>query len=626
MSYFEPSLDKNQLIFYDIEVYQNLFCITFTKYTGETRQYLLWDEFDNHSFDFQEEIANTRQTIRKVLKQKNTFVGYNNIHYDDPMLFYFLHHTITNHFLKDVKYYSDALIRKEEKIDKRNCFWRRIDCSQNWTTSTRMARNLSLKSLACNLNYPVISDLPYHESSVFKNRSDVDKLLEYNARDNEMCKLVFDAIFSDIELRFNLGQRYKIFNAVNVDKVNLGMKVLIKTYCELTHLDEKQIIVPDYLYTTETLHVKDLIQIPESFALEKQQLYEPMMFFENLHVKFTDKNKNYTFNLNGVNYTIGLGGLHSNDSPMHKQFNNDEKIYAPDVQSYYPNLIINLKLFPRHLGVDLLATYADFYKQRIEAKQKGNKQVAEDLKLLLNGFSGSLKNQYAKVFDPKANVTMVVNGQLYLLLLAQMFHNENIKVISANTDGVEVILKKDQLDTYHNVCKLWESRLNLILEHTVYKEMYRLNVNNYLAVTDTGKLKQKGDFVTNPVLEVSHDNLIIPFALQKYLVDNIPVEKTIEENLNNKYLFCEAKKLNKASEVYWGNQRVQRLNRYYASRNGLYLYVKRKDSMHHLNKKAPVQLFNDSSSTNPIDTRYYLFKIRSIIDVLEKPLRQLSLF
>ena len=69
------------------------------------------------------------------------------------------------------------------------------------------------------------------------------------------------------------------------------------------------------------------------------------------------------------------------------------------------------------------------------------------------------------------------------------------------------------------------------------------DVNNYIAVSDKGKIKRKGAFVTYPqMLEEGsyHKSLsqaIVPEAIEKYFLNNIPVEETIMKS-DTIYDFC----------------------------------------------------------------------------------------
>jgi hypothetical protein len=44
-------------------------------------------------------------------------------------------------------------------------------------------------------------------------------------------------------------------------------------------------------------------------------------------------------------YTMGIGGLHSNESSVCHLADKDTEIVDRDVRSYYPRIILNLKLF-----------------------------------------------------------------------------------------------------------------------------------------------------------------------------------------------------------------------------------------------------------------------------------------
>jgi len=123
--------------------------------------------------------------------------------------------------------------------------------------------------------------------------------------------------------------------------------------------------------------------------------------------------------------------------------------------------------------------------------------------------------------------------------------------------------------------------------------MYASNINNYLAVKLNGKTKQKGWFVTNPVLENSRDFLVIPKALEVHLTGKKDYREFIREH-KNIFDFCASYKIAKKYRVSWYGKDVQNLNRFYPSNKGAYLYKKKKTSKESENvfKESAVELYN----------------------------------
>ena len=85
----------------------------------------------------------------------------------------------------------------------------------------------------------------------------------------------------------------------------------------------------------------------------------------------------------------------------------------------YPSIILEHKVYPRHLGEEFLHVYAKIRHDRLEAKKNGNKVVDATLKLSLNGLSGNLQSEYSWCYDPLSVYRIRINGQLMLLMLAE---------------------------------------------------------------------------------------------------------------------------------------------------------------------------------------------------------------
>lgn len=103
-----------------------------------------------------------------------------------------------------------------------------------------------------------------------------------------------------------------------------------------------------------------------------------------------------TFEIGGLKHTFGMGGLHSNNTPEIIIPSNTQVLRDYDVTSLYPSIVIEHKVCPEHLKVDIfVGNFADMKAERVEAKIKGDKITNETLKLALNGFTGNLQSQYS---------------------------------------------------------------------------------------------------------------------------------------------------------------------------------------------------------------------------------------
>lgn len=241
-------------------------------------------------------------------------------------------------------------------------------------------------------------------------------------------------------------------------------------------------------------------------------------------------------------------------------------------------MLIEYEFYPKHLGKEFLEVYKQIKDERIEAKHNGDKVKNETLKLALNGLSGNLQNEHNFCYSPFAVMQIRINGQLLLLMLAERLTQIGCRIVQANTDGLFVLLKKDVYSKVNSICREWEQLTKLTLEEDRFKAMYQYAINDYFAITEDNKVKEKGMFITTVKLGKGLTPKIIPKAVINFFKDGIPVEDTIKgcKDIRD---FLMSEKTGKQWHVEYMNEEQQRTNRFYASTNGGYLW-KWKDTGH----------------------------------------------
>lgn len=108
------------------------------------------------------------------------------------------------------------------------------------------------------------------------------------------------------------------------------------------------------------------------------------------------------------------------------------------------------------------------------------------------------------------------------------------------------------------------------------------------------KIKEKGFYVTERVLDMSSEFLVIPLAVQAYFLKGTQPEEFLK---NHKVLadFCSQKKSDRSYTIKHNGKEVQRLNRFYPSTNGAYLYKEKVNKK--TNKLSSTHLFSESGVT-----------------------------
>jgi DNA polymerase len=130
-----------------------------------------------------------------------------------------------------------------------------------------------------------------------------------------------------------------------------------------------------------------------------------------------------------------------------------------------------------------------------------------------------------------------VHGQLLLLDLMEKLEN-HAAIIQSNTDGILIKMPNrygktdDDIDTWYNIIDdivyEWEKRTGLKMEFDEYRKVFQKDVNNYVAVTPDGKYKSKGSYVKKQS-SLDYDLPIVNKAMIEYMVNGIPIKKTINE-------------------------------------------------------------------------------------------------
>lgn len=609
---------------YDIEVFQNIFhCSAINTETKEVHKFEISSRKNQLSelISFFKQVNspvswNDNYTTNCSIDSDKIFCGYNNLHYDNPVINYIIEYehvlaenpvpVITNSIFN----LSREITNSGENIEK----WKRWKY-QVWFDSfdilTMLYSNklrVGLKEIQVTMQYKNVQEFVCDWSKSLPIE-DFDSMIDYNINDIESTSALLDRCKKDIDLRLAIEDEYGV-KVLSKDGVNIGMKILTHKYLEKTGLtwwDIKDLRSPQAY-----IPLKDVILpfIKYDSPILKSVLDEMKTQVVSPGRKGYEKN----FVFGGLRYTVGVGGIHSKNDPEIIIPAEDEMLIDIDVASLYPSMLIEYGFYPKHLGPEFLEVYSQIRSERIEAKHNGDKIKDSTLKLALNGLSGNLQNEHNFCYSPFAVMQIRINGQLLLLMLAEKLVELGCRIVQANTDGLFVLLKKSIYDKVNIVCREWEQLTKLTLEEDRFEAMYQYAINDYIAVKEgyakkkhefrdftavmdpkTGDhikygatnakgetyrnmdeirkdyIKTKGMFITEVLLGKGLSPKIIPEAIIKYFVDGIPVEDTVKGCTDIKK-FLMSEKTGKQWHVEYMNQEIQRTNRFYASTDGAYLW------------------------------------------------------
>lgn len=564
-----------------------------------------------------------------------TLVGYNNHSYDDAMLRYVMTHkgTSINTNLHTV---SGKLVDDNYRGDKdllklrypRDVFfkWDSIDLMKILAFDKL---GISLKQVAINLKWHKIQDMPVdHDATVTIEQ--LPTVLDYNLNDVLITKRLYEDITPIRKLRDDLSMLYGI-NLSSASDSKMGNLIFEHIYANELKMDIRA--VRDLRTPRDKVYLKDCIAPFVTFKTRQLQELQARLA-STIVYNYTNFRYSEKVHFANCSFSLGIGGLHSEDAPG--VFISDEKstIQDMDVASYYPNLIINNNFYPEHLGQNFIRVLKKITQERMSAKHAGDKVKADGLKITVNSIFGKLGSETFWLLDPKQMLSTTVTGQLGLLMLIEDLHLNGIEVISCNTDGVVCRIPKDLEEKYYEVAKNWEKATSLELEFTAYKKYVRRDVNSYITEKQDGTTKEKGAFLKEVDLKKAYHMPIVPKALYAYFIKDIPIRQTLEE-CKDIMEFCISQKTGGNFVLTLvttkGSTSLQKTNRFFISKRGGSLVKKETFGKRaiglHVGRNATI--LNDYDEKLPfeqydVDLGFYEKEVMKIIDEIEP--KQLTLF
>lgn len=310
-----------KILLTDVEVYPNCFLCSIKDY--KTKEIITW------------EISDRKNDLDKFTKfWKNTkdfIISFNGISYDNSMILFLLKNKFDSvqELNKKLKKWSDYNINtdfwsKDYPQYKYHNQWTDIDLLCYWSKGLRISKKISLKSLAIQLNWDEIQELPYPHDKILSNE-EIDNLIRYNVRNDlgilEKLTNVFNGKsdislgnLGTIKLRSDVSSKYNI-NAWSFDAPKIAAEVLSLKYCEKTGEDIK--MFKSRRFDKETFQFKDLFKdIKFEFETSTfKNLYDEWMnssdTFSKEFAAFT-KDQNH-----GIRIAVGMGGI--NTCPLYKK-------------------------------------------------------------------------------------------------------------------------------------------------------------------------------------------------------------------------------------------------------------------------------------------------------------------
>jgi hypothetical protein len=574
---------KERVICYDIETMQELFlvvCMVPGK-AGKSFQVSKWKNQLDAFVRYTEDNADAY------------WVGYNNLRFDSQVVEWILRNHDNWHELTNLEICAKIAQKAADVIHDANYDvfpeYREHELSLKQIDLFKIShfdnknRMVSLKRLEFEMDLENIEEMPIHHTKTNMTKEEVELTIDYCYNDVDATYEFFKITTGDtdhplykgnnqIELRQDIFEEFGI-PCLNYSDSKIGDEMIKKYYCSEKGIDYKEL--PKKGYFRKSIDVKNCIAKYVTF--ETPQLKEFLKKINKMQLGLQDDFKEH-IDFYGNVYSFMKGGLHTENTPKVFEADEEYEIIDWDVSSYYPAIIINNGKFPTHLGKEFLRGYKQMFDKRLELKplaksDKKIKGIVGALKLAVNSVYGKSSDMLSWIYDRQLTMFTTITGELSLMMLIEKYETNGIHVISANTHGVTIRIKKDLIPLMYKLNEWWCSITQYELERTDYSKIIFSTVNDYLAIMTNGEIKKKGDFLTDFELHKNKSARIVPIALERYFVHGVPVDETIR-NHTNLYDFCLRQKATRSFH-YEGTNRVtgqktiyNKLIRYYVSNNG----------------------------------------------------------
>lgn len=584
-------LNVNYSVIYDIETFPNCFTLSAIPFDG-SHQPVTWEISDRR------DDRNALLAWFNWLNQTNTLmVGFNNIHFDYPVVHYIWQNP--NCTVEAIYQKAMSIIQGGDRFNHMvwadNRFAPQLDLFK-MNHFDNVAKATSLKWLQINMRSSTVVDMPVENGTILSSEHIEHYLKPYNVHDVERTKDFMEYCSQAVTFRVGLIEQFGI-DVLNWNDTKIGEQMVISRLGEPLCYDNStgrkkprqtprySIALADIIFPYvrfEHPEFNRVLSYLKSQVLKHDELDQ--FASETPVLKTKGVFKDLKASVGGIEFHFGVGGIHGSVEKKRFQATDEWLIQDIDVAALYPSIAIRNQLAPAHLGNAFVGVYSELPKERKRWQtEKGKKCVeANALKLASNGVYGKSNSKFSPFYDPQFTMTITVNGQLLLCMLAeQLMKVPTLQIIQINTDGITYVIHKSYDAHARSIWKWWEELTGLVLEDVLYRRMFIRDVNSYIAEGMDGSLKLKGAYWTPDPLRY-HESIseAQPPAWHKNLSNAVSTRAAVAAMLygidprtfigfcTNPYDFTCAVKANRGTTLVLGGQKVQRTCRYFVSRAG----------------------------------------------------------
>ncbi|WP_343339036.1 hypothetical protein TPELB_13690 [Terrisporobacter petrolearius] len=448
----------------------------------------------------------------------------------------------------------------------------------------------SLKELELFMGEDIRESTVSFDLNRYPTKEEIEELTTYCLHDVRMTFKVFQEVYYKYEAQLGLIEYFKLDESM-INKTEAQLSAYI--------LGAKK---PNYPR-------EDIVEFEIVNTIKLSKYNNIMQWYEDYNNR--DFKKYLRANVYGVDTDFGWGGLHS----ARKKYEGEKFIVNSDVSSFYPSIMIEYGLLSRN--VQNPGKFKEIRDTRFKFKKEKN-PIEKSLKLVLNSTYGACLDVNNDLYDQRQGIAICVNGQLLLLDLiekVELTFGDRAEFIQGNTDGVMFKFNsKEDVDKYLEICKEWSKRTKMNLDHDFITKIIQKDVNNYVYVKEDNSIKSKGAYVKKLSL-IDNDLPIVNKAIKEKLINNIEIEKTVNDS-NNIIDFQKCIKITgKYSHAVYGKENINlKVLRVFASKLSSDKAIMKMKSDGKLEKISytPDRVFIDNSQVinkeipNKLDKSWYI--------------------
>lgn len=434
-------------------------------------------------------------------------------------------------------------------------------------------KGLSLKAIEGNLYLPIVeSSVPFDIDRPL-TEEELEEATRYCINDVDATVRLYQAREEYLKSKKIVGDMYGVppEEALGLTNAKLSARVLGAKMVERS--DERDYTLPDNL---------DPELIPDRVLDFFYQIRDKSIPDTKLFGTGKQGSKGMTLDIwietagGRCPVTYAWGGVHGAKPAFKAEATEDRLIVNYDVASLYPNSMINFGYCSR--SMEDPEAYEKLVKTRLAAKKAGDKDKANALKLVVNTVYGAMLNRYNDLADRRAGRSVCISNQLAMTQLIVMLSQrlETIDFININTDGLMFYISRSEDALAAQIVEEWSQVTRFEMERDDFAKVYQKDVNNYIGILTSGKMKTKGGFVSlyNGGSFKSNSLVIIDKAVVEFLVNGTPVEETIRSATN----IFDFQRIEKTGGTFEGSYhyingepvKIQNVNRIYAVNNPIY--------------------------------------------------------